>query len=143
MLNSTKCYANKDHMVFIISKNHESLQSLICRNPYDDFAAYGAELQKLEICLRSQPNESGKIITGRAWFYGRVHTFGVNSYAEMITVLIDRLNAHYRWIHTNQSEKRRQYRERWEARHPGITFPWLEQHRKKDSSIREFVRKAV
>ena len=134
----SKSLSTNDHLVVVLKKNQESLESLTGRNPYHDFAAYGAELQKLEIYIRSEANDRGKILTGRAWFYGRIHSFGVNSYEEMISSLVNRLNEHYEWIHQNQTESRRRYRERWEARHPGSSFPWAEKHRELDASPRRF-----
>lgn len=111
-------------------------------DPYSDLEEYTAKLDKLQIHVRKKPNAQGNKVTGRAWFYGRCYTFGVNSYADMIFILVYHLNQRSLWHHDRQVAKRRRYREQWEEEHPGETFPWLKQHQRKDGLVRLFIKSA-
>ena len=107
-------------------------------DPYADFEACGAKLDKLFIRVRKSPNRKGNKVTGFAYFYGRRYTFGVNDYDEMLQTLVMELNFFFWRAHETQVNRRRMYRERWEERHPGETFPWLEQHKQKDTQCKLF-----
>lgn len=107
-------------------------------DPYYDLAQFGANLDKIFIRIRKRRNRNGNRITGYACLYGYTITFGVNDYEDMIDRIVLELNFEFMRAHETQVTRRRLYRERWEARHPGETFPWLEQHKKKDAQCKLF-----
>lgn len=119
----------------------KAYRSIIGGNLHSDLQSCGICLEELSITIRKRPNSRNKMITGKALIMGHPYGFGVNSYEELIEYLINEVNLHYQWIHERQKEKRRLYRERWIAEHPGDPFPYDKIYKFKDANPKRYVLK--